>query len=529
MKRTIVKRNFSLSEGSLNTWFALAQKSDVTNLGVLGARLFGTQYGFGQMKNMFVSMTQASGRVINLPARSSYVFSLKTPIDIRVPVVDVITAPDSNGNLGALKQVIEIVVGDSYLRRNQLLLTSHANNAPMLRLIEDAKPYSDVGFLIRCVVQDSDETAFVPYDAIAPGTYLVDASSSVADELAYDYAGVKFGGQEQYQGYIGRVRTGVKLTDGFLKAEAAAAMEGRNNTMTYEYGGASHTVAISEGAIYTEADPGEDPQALRAGTYVSRIEEMVYQSAFDRLEMLLRFGREEFMVDDISNTKITVAPGFYQLVQEGAYMQHNGSIDFDALYNFLSAYFLSTTKFLDRNIVLRMGQGGILKFHEWVKSKAENSPFTVINEPGFFMEKVKSQFHINSLAVGYQFTVYRAPNGLTLTAAYDPMKDNRHIFQQTLPGTDFPIESYNIDIIDLGSADSDVPGAMTSSNIAIAKDPLGEEYYWVKGVYDPYTGKAVVNGSTVENGSKMAELYVQTTGGLHVTDVTRIGRVELNV
>jgi len=96
----------------------------------------------------------------------------------------------------------------------------------------------------------------------------------------------------------------------------------------------------------------------------------------------------------------------------------------DALFE-LSA---SKLDFGERKFVLRTGERGAALFNKAVKDVVSgwyvNGFYgSAANNPAV-IQKTNSKLHDNSLSAGFQFTEYRAPNGLVISIDVDPLYDD---------------------------------------------------------------------------------------------------------
>ena len=139
----------------------------------------------------------------------------------------------------------------------------------------------------------------------------------------------------------------------------------------------------------------------------------------------------------------------------------------DALYE-LSAAKLD---YGERKFVLRTGERGAAAFNKAVKDVVSGWYFngyygSGANNPAV-ISKTSSKLHDNALSAGFQFTEYRAPNGLVISVETDPLYDDpvRNKVMSPLGGVAM---SYRYDILYIGSMDQ--------PNIQLAKLKGAEEY-----------------------------------------------------
>lgn len=118
-------------------------------------------------------------------------------------------------------------------------------------------------------------------------------------------------------------------------------------------------------------------------------------------------------------------------------------------------------------------------------------------------------------------------NGLEVSIVHDPTKDDRSRFPELAPGTNYTLESFTMDIFDLGITDQ-TPNGMNGQNMCMVMQDGVEEYYTVCGVYNFNTG-AEISGNNVYTNSKELGIYRTIAGSLNVWDVTRVGQIRLNL
>lgn len=138
----------------------------------------------------------------------------------------------------------------------------------------------------------------------------------------------------------------------------------------------------------------------------------------------------------------------------------------DALYE-LSAAKLD---YSERKFVLRTGERGAAAFNKAVKDTVSgwyvNGFYGSDNNPSV-ISKTSSNLHSNALSAGFQFTEFKAPNGLVISVEVDPLYDDtvRNKIMHPQGGVAM---SYRYDILYIGSMDQ--------PNIQIAKLKGAEEY-----------------------------------------------------
>ena len=171
----------------------------------------------------------------------------------------------------------------------------------------------------------------------------------------------------------------------------------------------------------------------------------------------LAFGRSnrtiggEYMDFDFSGEVLRQGSGMYQQMEVSNTMYYNTfslrAIE-DALYQ-LSAAKLD---FGERTFIIRTGELGAILFHKAVKQEVSGwLPFEIDAASIGAIQKTTSKMHQNSLAAGYQFTEWRAPNGVTVKLEVDSYYDDPVRNKIMLNGR--PAFSARFDIFDIGTMD----------------------------------------------------------------------------
>ena len=149
----------------------------------------------------------------------------------------------------------------------------------------------------------------------------------------------------------------------------------------------------------------------------------------------------------------------------------------DALYE-LSAAKLGLG---DRVFVLKTGERGASQFSKAVLDVVSGwTAFTVNADALGMVSKTSSNLHSNSLTAGYQFTEFRAPNGVIIKVEVDTIYDDP-VRNKVLHPKGGVAESYRYDIMYIGSTEE--------PNIQIAKLKGVDEYRgYMWGIRNPFTG-----------------------------------------
>lgn len=180
----------------------------------------------------------------------------------------------------------------------------------------------------------------------------------------------------------------------------------------------------------------------------------------------------------------------------------------DALYE-LSAAKLAMS---DRVFILKTGERGATQFSKAVLDVVSGwTAFTVNADALQMVSKTTSNLHQNSLAAGFQFTEFRAPNGVVVKVEVDPIYDDQ-VRNKIMHPKGGVAESYRYDILYIGSTEE--------PNIQIAKLKGVDEYRGYQwGIRNPFTGQ--MNNPYMSHDEDSATVHRMWTGGVFILDPTR--------
>jgi len=190
------------------------------------------------------------------------------------------------------------------------------------------------------------------------------------------------------------------------------------------------------------------------------------------------------------------------------YNKFNLKLIEDALYQ-LSASKLALD---DRLFILKTGERGAAQFSKAVLNIVSGWTAFQLNIQGLdIIKKTQSNLHSSSLSAGFQFTEFRAPNGVTIKVEVDPIYDDP-IRNKVLHPEGGVAESYRYDILYIGNADQ--------PNIQLARikgNPELRSYQW--GLRNPFTGQ--LNNMNMSFDEDSAVIHKMWTGGIFILDPTR--------
>ena len=165
--------------------------------------------------------------------------------------------------------------------------------------------------------------------------------------------------------------------------------------------------------------------------------------------------------------------------------------------------------YLKKIIIL---ERGAIQFHKAVLNTISGWTQFVLNGDALnVVEKTQSNLHTNALTAGFQFTEYRAPNGVRVKIEVDNFYDDP-VQNKIMSPNGGVAMSYRYDIMDIGSMDQ--PNIFKCQ---IKNRPEVRGYQ--AGMINPFTGE--INNEHMSFDEDAAIVHKMATFGVCVLDPTR--------
>lgn len=231
------------------------------------------------------------------------------------------------------------------------------------------------------------------------------------------------------------------------------------------------------------------------------------------LERGVWYSRSAHTVLDANGRPVRMGAGIQEQLEDAERHQYN-ILTHDLLEDFVMGICYGRTK-PNQSTVIRAytGEYGMINIH---KAAVES-----MNKGGFirnienYTEKVKSPYHKNAMAFGYQFVKLYLANGRVLEVVHNPMYDDPGINTEIDEITGKPKESQRITFLNFS-------GESLSSNIKLMKRNKGFAFGYVEGLYGPYgpsqSGKMAHSGDYYE-------MHVREDLGVHISDISQCGEL----
>lgn len=503
---------------------AMFKRYQPYNFGVKTSQLFSSKLGSHLINKKFTYMTIAKNNVYVLPGGTDdYQWYLMADADVDFRFTELLVATTATPGKGNLP--FKIALDRDWLHE-PAVIKLEGSNLPLLRVIGYPVQRSVNSWEYEVELQTGDPNSWIPVEYLMPGRRTIRVSTLVPDELNTKYAPDQYGEMFKLQSWVANYANKAEFTDKFIRTEIACRKEGRSmpNGSSYNVGGSSYSDgAISTNYVYQQKFNSNDKTTIERGVFISKIEaRLLERTEMDR-EMAMEFGQLQKTVDRDSGRTIKAAPGWRQIVRDGHYKEHNGTLTLSEIYEYVMQIFVTRNSFSDRHIVLASGEAGVEFLSRLIAQEA--SQFQHIDTL-FTQKRTDPQgYHSNELEYGAQFTKIKMTNGVILEIVYDPIKDDRKLFPILAPGTNRTIESYAMDVFDFGVTEQKASDASRDENITMVMQDGVESYFTVSNVYDFETG-AIKDGGNAYANNKELGIYREMSGSLCVWDVSRVGRIE---
>lgn len=495
------------------------------DMGVRSAQLFSSKLKSDLINKKFTYFTAAQKNVMMLPGGTDdYTWKLVSDKARVFRITGVYV--DQNSQPGKAGQQFKIALDTPGLME-PVLLKTESTDAPRLRIVGQPTAVSANSWEYVVELQTGDMNAWMPIEYLQEGRQIIDAGTSVADEMNTKYGGDYYDDMFKLYSHVSNHARKATFTDKFIRTEIACRKDGRpmSANMSYSIGDKSYSDgAIGVGYVYQQSLKDQTTgNVIKKGVFLTQMEARLEERLMHDREMSMEFGQNQISSDRDTGYTRKDAPGYAQLVKEGHYFAHNGSLTLIELEEYITNIFATRKNFMDRTIKVATGEGGIAFIHRLIA--AEASALTTVDTHFIQGRSDSAGVHENELEYGAQFTKIKLLNGVTVEFIYDPIKDDETIYPEKAPGSIHTVMSYTMDIFDFGITDQTPQGASTHQNMTMVYQDGVEEYTTYQGLYDFETG-AINDGSRVNSTSKEVEIRRANSGSLGIFDISRVGRIE---
>jgi len=410
------------------------------------------------------------------------------------------TVGGGDSGVGAGRTVIDLIFGEKYFTKVQVI----GGNKPDLyqyRILGDGVP--DGGnYRYQVEIFGGQETlGGVPGSDLIAGVKFSVESAYVEDELSTEGAGIAF-------------------TSPYLLRNSVS-------TLRFEHKVSGAMIDMKVKPVYFAGIETRNPDTGKVHSSVTWMQEVYWQfeKAISRVKArTLMFGktnRDEngrFLNKGKSNIEIKAGSGIREQMEVSNTTSYN-YFSIGMLEDLLSELAEGKLDFGERKFMMRTCERGATQFHRAVTTEASGWTAVGFDNTGTAaISKVSSKFHANSYSAGFQFTEWKAPNGIHVMLEIDPMYDDK-VRNKIYHPNGGVAESYRYDIMYIGSSEE--------PNIQKIKVRGDDELRGFKaGIRDPFNDR---KGGIMQHMEDSAIMTAMCGTGAMVKDPSRTATLKPNI
>ena len=493
--------------------------------GVKGAQLFSAKIGEDMINKKFTYYTVAQKQVHMLPGGvDEYTWYLMGSTASEYRFTELLVASDATPGKAGIR--FKIALDRDYLHEPVYLKLAQAD-LPLLRIIGHGTQRSVNSTEYEVELQTGDMNSWIPIKYLQPGVTCTQSTAFTADELNTKYGPDEYGEMFKLMNWCTQYSRKAEFTDKFIRTEIGCRKEGRSmGNDSYTVAGSKvKGAAVTSGYVYQTNLQDKSMKTISKGTFITNIEARLEERTMWDREMACEDAQLQKTKDYDTDRPLKIPAGWAQLSKDGNYLEHNGSLSLADIFSFFQNLFLTRKDFSDRKIKIATGEAGI----QFLSRKIFEEYSSIQTVDTLFAQRNTEPVgvHSNELEYGAQFTKIKMMNGIDVSVVHDPTKDDRSRFPELAPGTNYTMESFTMDIFDLGKTNQ-TPNGIDQQNMCMVMQDDVEEYYTVSNIYNFETG-AITDGGNAYGNNKELGIYRTIAGSLNVWDVSRIARIKLNL
>ena len=395
-------------------------------------------------------------------------------------------SPLESGNYGVGKEPFFVVFPEDWFADGNVIV-GHKNEAYPLRILGEARMEgTNAVYKVQLM---GGVTTGMPASELVAGTRFSHEYSPVEKELSRGVGDIRFTSPISMRNEWSRIRIKHKVPGSMLNKKLGVGIPFIDNS----------------------------GKRVVHDMWMHHVEYQLEEQFADEKNNLIMFGRSnrdangEYTDFGKSGNVIKMGAGLREQMEMSNVTYYN-TFSLELIENAL--YELSTSK-LDLNnriFVLRTGERGAAQFSKAVLNTVSGwTQFTVNADALGMVQKTTSPLHSNSLSAGFQFTEFRAPNGVIVKVEVDPFYDD-NVRNKIMHPEGGVAESYRYDILYIGTPDQ--------PNIQLARLKGQDDYRGYRwGFRNPFTGG--MNNPNMSTDEDSAEFHRMWVGGVFILDPTR--------
>ena len=398
------------------------------------------------------------------------------------------TVISTDTNIGEGGSTFELVFPENYFFKGEII-TGEKNEVYPVRVVDDGYPEGNL-YVYTCECAGANRDG-IPGEELVSGKRFNQEFAPVGKGLSREVGGVRRVTPISMRGELTTIRIDHKLPGDAINKKVVMGIP----------------VVTKDGSQKTF------PTLALYEDWLVEQEFSDYKNNFLMYGKSNRTSDGEYHNFDVSGRKIKIGSGIREQMEQSNTFYYN-DFSIEMLEEILIGLSEGKLGFGKRQFILRTGERGAAAFSKAVLQTTSGWSASV-STPGTnpaTVSRTSSELHSNSFSAGFQFTEYKAPNGVVVKVEVDNFYDDKVRNSIRIPGSNGVAESYRFDIFYVGTPEE--------PNIQKVKIKGMEEirgYQW--GFRNPFTGQ-VNNGNmgTLEDSgtiTKFAQL------GVVVYDPTR--------
>lgn len=344
------------------------------------------------------------------------------------------------------------------------------------------------GFVYTMKTHTEEDNHFIRPKFLKAGSKWV-RLSSMRGEAAETGGGFESSTKIEYKNSLVKLRKQYKVTD---------------------YGAQAPVLEIAfsdrEGNVYSSWMDKQEAEC-----YMAMNKELAYHAMYSRLT-------SQPLIDPDSKYPINPGAGLQQQISFGGNIERYDELSAELIEAFFNKIVYSRIAPGDLGEVIGFsGQYGMQAFAKALD--VWSGKRSILRESSDFISKDPTGYNKNSLTTGYTFTKYNLPTGGTFKLIHNPMYDDRSINTEVEPGTNIPLESQRITILDItGGNNQSING---KDNIHLVRKKNVYKNSIVKGTVGP----GGIPNPNPAHGGEYYEVHLVDSVGIQVTDPTVTGEL----
>lgn len=424
-----------------------------------------------------------------------YTWDIKGSYRRNIPLLEardedgVVVTPAYSQNVGINHAPFYLVFGEDYFGDGEVIL-GNLNEIYSIRVLGEPR-FEGNNAVYKCEVFGSNSEG-IPVERLQAGERFSPGYAPVEKELSRKVGTIRFATPVAMRNEFSRVRIKHKVSGSKLTKKLAVGIP-----------------------IISTVDGKEVKTTMN--TWIHYVMYELERQFSDYKNNALAFGvstrndNGEYMNFGKSGNAIQYGDGLFKQLEVSNTIYYN-KFSLPLIEEAIMALSSSKLDFDQRVFVMKTGELGATLFHKAVLQEVSGwQAYQTSNNPAS-VEKTTSPVHSNALSAGFQFTEYKAPNGVIIKLDVDPSYDDHVMHKIKYPGTNSPAFSARMDIFYLG--DKSDPNIFK-----VGVEGVPETRSIVAGIRDPFTGK--FSNYTAAHDEDSAEMHLMAVLGICVLDPTR--------